>query len=397
MSWNEKGLETMREEFVKRVLSHEKSKSKLCREYGISRPTGDKWIKRYLQSETMEDRSRAPLHVSNKTPKEIEEFIVEYRRNYPVIGATKIHRMLQNEGYENVPCQRTINDIFKRNGLITKEASQSATPYKRFQKETPNEMWQADFKGNFLLGNGSRCFPLNIIDDCTRYNLCCRPLAGETYAEVMPHIVELFKEYGMPRTFLCDNGNPWGTSQSTGFTKFEVSFMELGILVLHGRMLHPQTQGKEESFNKSMKRELLSITHIEDWEDAALKFAEYRNFYNNKRPHFSLGLDTPVQHYRSSDRKFPDRIIDWEYSSEYIVRKVKRSGYITIGGQGYFLSEAFGGKNIAVKTSEKSDSLFNLYFRQFRIGQIDVNKRVFTYKKIYLINDDPRFSDNLKV
>ena len=271
MPWKERVIETMREEFVKRALAYEKSKAALCREYGISRPTGDKWIARYLNRESLCDQSRAPHTVANKTDEDTEACIVAYRKKYPAIGATKIHRMLQNEGITNIPCPKTINNIFKRNGLITKEASQAALPYTRFEKSKPNEMWQADFKGHFAIENGFRCHPLNIIDDCTRFNLCCSPLGSETYSEVRQHMERIFADYGMPYSFLCDNGNPWGTSQSTGFSRFEVWFMELGILTLHGRILHPQTQGKEERFNGSLTREFLKHMTFENQEDAIKK------------------------------------------------------------------------------------------------------------------------------
>lgn len=393
MPWKEKVIVTMREEFVKRVLSHEKSKAELCREYGISRPTGDKWIERYLNGMPLCDQSRAPHIVGNKTDDSIEKFIIDYRKKYPAIGAAKIHRMLLDEGFIDIPCPRTINEIFKRNGLITKEASQAAKPYVRFEKNDPNEMWQADFKGHFLMKNGARCHPLDIIDDCSRFNLCCAPLTGETYIEVKQQMERVFSEYGMPYSFLCDNGTPWGTPQSTGYSRFEVWLMELGILTLHGRILHPQTQGKEERFNGSLTREFLKYETFEDWEDARIKLEKYRNFYNNKRPHFALDLDTPAKHYQPSKREYTHKISEWEYSNEYEVRKVKGSGYITIRNQGYFLSEAFGGKTIAVKVSSKGQHLINLYFRQFRIGQIDVEKRVFTFKRAYLIENDPRFAE----
>ena len=147
MPWKEKGLETMRKEFVERVLAREKSKSALCREYGISRPTGDKWISRYLEGMSLADQKRVPKTRPNKTDPEIEKRIVEYRERYPAIGAVKMHRMMENEQYTDLPSPRTFNAIFKRNGLITKEASEAATPYERFEKSYPNEMWQADFNG----------------------------------------------------------------------------------------------------------------------------------------------------------------------------------------------------------------------------------------------------------
>lgn len=394
MPWKEKGLETMREEFVKRVLQHEKSKRELCKEYGISRPTGDKWIERYLANEPMSDRSRAPKVTPRKTRPETEAMIVAYRKEYPAIGAVKIHRMLADEGVTNLPSSRTINTIFKRNGLITKEASQATTPLQRFEKAYPNEMWQADFKGDFLMGNGVRCHPLNIVDDCSRFNLCCSPLLSETFAEVKPQIERLFLKYGMPFSLLCDNGNPWGTSQSTGYTRFEVWLMELGVLTLHGRIHHPQTQGKEERFNGSFTREFLKYNQIHDLDDAVLKFAKYRDFYNNKRPHHSIGLNVPATKYKASQIKYSPRIEEWEYPSDCKIYAVKETGYITIRGQGYFLSEAFGNKQIAVRESNKGNALLNLYFRKFKIGQIDVDKRVFTLKRAYLIEGDPRFRAN---
>ncbi|MBR5881094.1 MAG: transposase [Clostridia bacterium] len=390
MPWKETRLETMREEFVKRVLAHEKSKSALCHEYGISRPTGDKWIARYLSGDQLKDMSRAPKSRPNKTDPEIEKKIVEYREKYPAIGAVKMRRIMQDAKHIDLPSARTFNEIFKRNGLITKEASEAAKPYERFEKSYPNEMWQADFKGHFSMGNGVRCHTLNIIDDYSRMNICCEPLLSETFAEIKPCMERIFQEYGMPFSFLCDNGNPWGTQQSTGFTSFEVWLMELGILTMHGRILHPQTQGKEERFNGSFTRECLRHHNIRDQADAAKIFGAYRDFYNNIRPHMALGLEVPASRYTPSSRQFPARISPWEYPDEFAVRNVKSSGYITINGQGYFLSEAFGDKQIAFRESSKGAHLINLYFRQFRIGQIDIEKRVFTFKRAYLIDGDPR-------
>lgn len=389
MPWAERKVSQMREEFVKRVLAGEASKSALCREYGISRPTGDKWIKRYEAAETLEDRSRAPLNRPRETPMEMEQKIVAYRQAHPAIGATKLRRILENQGCQNVPSHSTINRIFAKNGLITKQASLAATPGQRFEKSAPNEMWQGDYKGHFVMGDKRRCHPLNIIDDHSRFNLCCQAQYTETFEEIQPVMIRLFREYGLPFSFLCDNGNPWGTAQSTGFTRFEVWLMELGILTLHGRALHPQTQGKEESFNRSMTKELLANARIADLADAQRQFDVYREFYNNERPHHALGLDTPSQHYKASERPYPEKVSPWEYPEGCELRQVKKTGFFNYGGQGYFLSEAFGGKEIAVRPSHIPGCI-SLFFRQFRIGRIDVEKRVFTFRRAYLIEGDPK-------
>lgn len=388
MPWKEVSKTIMREEFVKRVLSHKKSKTALCAEYNISRPTGDKWIKRYLSGEALTDKSKAPFRTANKTSAETERIITEYRKNHPAIGALKICQILKNQGYAYIPCASTVNAILKRNGLISKNASQNATPCKRFQKENPNDMWQADFKGHFPLKDSTRCHPLNIIDDCSRFNICSRALSSETFSETMPVFIQAFKEYGMPYSLLCDNGNPWGTSQSMGYTRFEVFLMDLGILTIHGRILHPQTQGKEESFNRSLTQEMLKHYEFLNYEDAQIHLDEYREFYNNERPHRALALDVPSQHYRRSDRKYPEKIREWEYADEYIVRKVKSTGYITFNNQGYFLSEAFGEKTIALKPSSSDTNCFNIYYRQFKIARINIEKRAFESKKIYRSKED---------
>lgn len=391
MPWEERTVYKMREEFVSRAHAKQKSLAALCREYGITRRTGYKWLERSEAGEQLEDRSRRPKRIHRITA-EMEREIVRRREEYPALGAVKLHRIMCNEGYENLPSAKTFNNVFKRNGLISREASLNATPCRRFERAEANDMWQGDFLGHFAMGNGERCHALNILDDHSRYNLCSEPLKGERFEDVQPVMIRLFKTYGKPKVFLCDNGNPWGTVQSTGFTRFEVWLMDHGILTVHGRIKHPQTQGKEERFNQTMRRELLQQNPIADWQDAAIKFREYRTFYNEIRPHHALQLDTPSQHYQSSQRTYCDRVSEWEYPEGTMLREVKKTGFITWKGQGYFLSEAFGGHRIGLRESRIEGSV-NLFYRQFRIARIDVGKRVFTLKRAYLIDDDPRLTD----
>ena len=193
----------------------------------------------------------------------------------------------------------------------------------------------------------------------------------------------------MPFSILCDNGNPWGTSQSLGYTRFEVWLMELGILTLHGRIRHPQTQGKEERFNGSFTKECLKHHEIQDYDHAQRVFDEYRTFYNEVRPHFSLNLDVPQKHYHPSDKELPEQVEQWEYGPEYQLCKVKGTGYFNYKGQGFFLSEAFAGKHIAVRESHLPGQI-TLVFRQFKVGRIDLDSRAYTQKRAYLLDGDPR-------
>lgn len=389
MPWRYKTVSQTRKEFVERVLRGEKSKSALCREYGISRPTGDKWVNRYLNGDTLEDKSKRPFKTVNKTNEDIESLIVSQRRKEPAIGAVKIHKMLTEEGVCNLPSVSTINNILHRNGLITKEASQAATPYKRFEKENPNDMWQADFKGHYRMQNGLRCHPLSIIDDCTRYCLCADAKENERLDSTYASFEAVFREFGLPKVLLCDNGNPWGASQSTAITKFEVRLMELGILTVHIRAVHPQTQGKVERFNRSFKNERLRFHTPKDIFEAQEQRLEYREFYNNKRPHFALNLDTPASHYKHSEIKYPEKIEKWDYPYGTEVHKVKSSGYITFQGQGYFLSEGLANKEIGILPSD-DDGVFNVIFRQFRVAKIDIINHVITSRRVYALHNDPR-------
>jgi transposase InsO family protein len=393
VSWEGKTVAMNREEFVKRAIVHEKSKSVLCREYGISRPTGDKWIKRYQEGEGFTDRSRAPFHTPNKIPVETEKKIVSARKKEPALGASKIRRMLQNAGHMGLPCVSTVNAILKRNDLITKEASRAATPCKRFEKAEPNKMWQVDFKGHFAMQNRQRCHPLSLIDDHSRFCLCADAKENEQREGVVKSFQKVFREYGLPETLLCDNGNPWGTSQSVGYSKFEVWLMDLGILTVHIRPNHPQTQGKNERFNRSFKDERLRYYVPLDLCDADRQRLEYRNFYNNERPHHALGLDVPAQYYRPSTSIFVEQPEEWYYGSEYELHPVKTTGYFTFHRQGYFFSEGFGNKMIASKPSSL-DGIINLYYRQFKIGKIDLKERAVVSRRCYLKEHDPRMEDD---
>jgi len=237
-------------------------------------------------------------------------------------------------------------------------------------------MWQADFKGYIKMRNGKRCHPLTLLDDHSRYSLCVDAKEDEKYLGTQESFKQIFEMYGLPETLLCDNGNPWGTSQSAGYTRFEVWLMELGILTKHGRIRHPQTQGKEERFNGTLKKELLKFREFEDIVDAQKSFNEYRNFYNNERPHHALGLETPSTRYRSSGRKYSDKITEWIYKSDVKVRQLKNSGYMTFEGQGYFLSEALGGKTVGLIESKSTDGMFYVLYREFCIAKLDLKERI---------------------
>lgn len=376
-------MEERRRDFVKQAAEGKKSKSALCREFGISRPTGDKWISRDANGEPLSDRSRRPLRTPRKTAPKTETAVLELRDRHPALGAAKLKRMLENDG-QPAPARSTINSILKRNGRISEAASHAATPYRRFERAEPNELWQADFKGDFALQDKRRCHPLTILDDHSRFCLCLEAKENQRREGVCASLQRLFEEYGLPDCILCDNGNPWGTSQSVGYTRLEVWLMDHGVLTIHGRPLHPQTQGKEERFNGTLKRELLQHRQLADMLAAQAEFDEYRRFYNEKRPHHALGLEVPSSRYQASRRRYESRISEWQYPPGYEVRKAKSSGYMTFRGQGYFISEALGERVLGLREAAEAGGLIDVFYRQFRVARIDLDERAVVSRRAFL-------------
>ncbi len=365
MPWKDKTVKELREEFVI-AAKESKNFSSLCREFGITRKTGYKWLERATKTEDLSDRSHVPFSVPGKTPCEIENLIICLRSDNPGWGGKKILQVLENQGYENLPCVRTVNNILKRNNCINPEESLNHIPFVRFQKENCNEMWQTDFKGDFPLLNGERCFPFDIIDDCSRY---CLRLEAKTHAQgVKESFEETFIEYGMPRSILSDNG-PQFAGFRGGYTQFERWLMDLDIVPVHGRIIHPQTQGKIERFHRSMNDELLKHNEFTDFDEAASALNCWRDKYNNVRPHEALGMKCPADVYISSSRKYPSKIKNYEYNGIYRLIKVNNWGYLRFDDIKVYLSETMADTRVEVRATY--DDVFDVYYRNFRIAQID--------------------------
>ena len=398
MPWEVKSVEMIREEFVKQVLADSKKKNALCKQYGISRPTGDKWLKRYQAGEGFKDRSHRTFRTpANKITASMEEEIVRHRRKVSGIGAVKLKRLMQNEGITGLPSHSTINAVFKRNNLIDKKDSEGRKPTERFEHAQANDLWQADFKGNFLLEDGQRCYPLSIIDDCSRFCVCMEAKENEQREGVLASLVWAFTTYGQPKALLCDNGNPWGDSRGRGYTKLELWLLEHSVLIQHIRPGRPKTQGKVERFNRSYKDERLKQGRPANMQAAREQCLEYREFYNNTRPHHALKLDVPGSRYQVSKISFQEEVIEWQYSGEHQVQKVNSNGYLTIGKNSYYFSESFAGKLVELKESKNVKSILNVCFREYLVAKLNKVDGYFFSKKPYLIIADPRVKGDIFV
>lgn len=366
MPWERKTVEEQRKEFAE-AAKETKNFSALCREFGITRKTGYKWVERYAENANLSDKSRKPFKIANRTPIETEERIVALRGENPGWGAKKLKEVLERQGYA-VPCMKTVNNILKRYGCISAEESLKHQAFTRFEKEDCNEMWQTDFKGEFRMADNNYCYPLNIFDDHSRFAIKIEP-ALSTANKVIPAFRSAFYEYGMPNSVLSDNGAQFAGFRQ-GYTQFEKWLMNHDILPIHGRIKHPQTQGKIERFHRTMQEELLKHTVMENIDDANIKFQLWREKYNNVRPHEALGMKCPAEVYIPSNRAYSDEISSYEYGGQFHVIKVNSWGYARFDKWQVYLSETMINEHIEFRPNPHGDSFVACY-RNFKIAEFD--------------------------
>ena len=379
MPWKEVTVMQEKETFISAAIQKEISFSQLCSEYGISRKTGYKWLARYRSGEGLQDRSRAPVNSSTRTTSEIEQLILQEREKHPTWGPRKLERTLKNQGYTDLPCKSTIGNILKRNDCIEPEASEAAKAYQHFERERPNELWQMDYKGDFGLLNGQRCFPLTILDDHSRFNLCLHACSGTNSTEFTPIFTRILEEYGLPDAILCDNGKPWGDCHNGGITAFDVWMMQMDVLPIHGKPLHPQTQGKDERFHRTLKNDLLKRQVFLNLQSAQAAFDPWREEYNNERPHEALQLEVPAKYYRPSKKAFPKMNQQVVYDSGKRLRRVNCKGYISISRKRYFLSDSLIGEYIQINDCD--NDVVALQYGQFEIARINLAEGLFVSKR----------------
>lgn len=371
MPWKEKTIMQERLEFIYLATKDGANRRRLCRRFGISPKTGYKWLNRFYQDgpEALKDRSKRPRNSPNKTSKSMEEEIIKVRRAHPVWGARKIKRMLENKRLAGIPSASTVTSVLKRNGLLKEEEQKKRKPYKRFEAERPNQLWQMDFKGDFRIGKG-RCYPLTILDDCSRFSLAVKACSNQRKYVVKDHLVSVFKQYGLPQAMLMDNGNPWRKNNSS-YSSFSVWLIRMGVKVIHSRPYNPQTLGKDERFHRTLKTEAIGNRFFYSLDDCQRKFDDFRYIYNFKRPHQSLNMETPASLYQESEKEFPKQLEAIEYSSSDEVRKVQQNGEIYFKGYEVKVGSAFFGQPVAVRHT-LDDGIYNVYYCHQKIKQFDL-------------------------
>jgi transposase InsO family protein len=343
MPWKSETVMDQRVEFVVRAKARDDSMSKLCREFGISRPTGYLWLKRYEQSGSvvgLSELSRRPHQSPAKTEDELEKKVVEMRGEKGW-GARKIQVLLARQGHDLASA--TIHRILIRRGMIKPDtADRQAT--KRFERSECNQMAQMDFKGEYQVREG-KSYPLSFLDDHSRYLIGLWPLESTNTQGVQESLRSRFREIGVPESILTDHGSPWfSTTNGHGLTRLSVWLIKQGITLKFSGIRHPQTHGKVERFHRTLKARTKHRGLPETLDEWRRWASEFINEYNYERPHEAIGMKAPGEVYTHDNlRPYQENPSEWEYAGG-TVKKLNTQGALNYCGQRYFVCEALAGE-----------------------------------------------------
>src|SRR5947208_4349708 len=373
MAWKDVRVSEQRIRFVIRASKGEEEMAGLCREFGISRPTGYYWLKRYQEGERIEslqEKSRRPHRSPQKTEAGIEQRVVEERQRRPDWGARKLQVILKGAGIEKPV--GTIHRILRRQNLV-KAHQQHPPAVKRFEREQPNQLWQMDFKG--LPPNLSQGWsPLSVLDDCSRYALALAALAGTKGKPVQAVLERIFEETGVPEGMLLDHGTPWWSAhQAWGWTRLSIWLMRQNVQLHFCAVRHPQTQGKVERFHRSLQDALHERGFPATREDWPGWLEAFRTEYNQVRPHGALGMATPASRWRPSPRLYQAHPPEWEYAAGAELLQVRTWGQINVGGHEYTISSALAGERVQLQRMAGDRVL--IFYRRTCVRELNLQKR----------------------
>jgi transposase InsO family protein len=369
MPWRTESVMDQRVEFVIRAKRDGQRIARLCQEYGISRPTGYLWLERYREAGSvsgMAEHSRRPLHSPRRTSTAIETAVLELR-DQTGWGAPKLSDVLGARGIEVAPA--TAHRILKRAGRVVKAEVEKTTT--RFQRAECNELAQMDFKGEYTLHSGQKCYPLSLLDDCSRYLHGLWPLPSTGAEGVKQSLEGYFREQGVPQSMLMDHGTPWfSTTNKHGLTWVAVWLIKQGVVLRYSGIGHPQTQGKVERFHQTLKArtrhrgEPITMTEWLSWA------GEFRYEYNYERPHEALGMKRPAEVYQPINlRSYQEHPREWEYSGG-VVKRLNTQGMLYYKQQTYFVSEALAEERVRV---DELDGKLLVTFRHLTVREIEVH------------------------
>jgi putative transposase len=346
----------------------------LCREFDISRQTGYKFYARYKNCglEGLTDRSRRPYRQANRLPFQIESLIVQLRRQHPSWGAPKIREKIKRRGLGiALPAISTVHAVLDRHGLVSrgrepKHYKAEGTGLSR--PDQPNDLWCADYKGEFMLADRRYCYPLTISDFASRYLLCCEGLATTKEIYAFTVFERAFKDFGLPRAIRSDNGVPFASSSAFfGLSKLSVWWLRLGIGIERIKPGNPQQNGRHERMHLTLKNEATKPPGKNFLQQQA-KFDQFIRIYNQERPHQALNMRYPAELYAPSPRPYIG-LPDLHYPFHDMTITVTQCGRLCFGRRKINLSQVFAGQNVGVR--EVADHIWLISFMHYDLGFFD--------------------------
>lgn len=363
--------------FVSRLLEGE-AMTEVCREFGISRKTGYKIYRRYQTHglEALSDRSRRPVRYANQLPTQIESLIVRLKREKPYWGARKIRELLVRrlDGDLRIPAKSTVHAVLHRHGLV----KAIARPRQRAKGTTlsagtqPNELWCADYKGEFKLGNGRYCYPLTVTDHASRFLLLCEALESTRESAAIQAFEQLFAERGVPQAIRSDNGVPFASPNALfNLSKLSVWWLRLGIAIERIQPGHPQQNGRHERMHLTLKREATRPPAMNHLQQQA-RFDAFVSEFNLERPHEALAMRCPAEFYLASTRPYQG-LPELTYPLHDRDVLVTACGRICMHRKRVNISTVLAGQRVGIK--EVDDGIWIVSFMHYDLGFIDLEQK----------------------
>lgn len=377
MPWKECSAMEERMKFVSRLLEGEEM-SFLCREFGISRKTGYKIYDRYRECglEALTDRARRPFRYGNQLPFQVETAIVALKREKPHWGARKLRELLLRKfpAEVKVPAVSTIHAVLDRHELVQPRKGRrfraQGTPLSTGRH--PNDLWCADFKGEFKLGNGRYCYPLTVTDHASRYLLMCEALESVREQTAFAAFESLFKQRGLPGAIRSDNAVPFASPHSLfGLSKLSVWWLRLGVSIERIKPGKPQQNGRHERMHLTLKKEATRPASTNFLQQQA-RFDDFRDEFNDERPHEALEMKMPAEIYTPSNRAYNGlRELSYPFHDRTVL--VTACGRICLHNKKVNVSQVFSGQTLGIK--EVEDNVWLVSFMEHDLGYIDLEEK----------------------
>jgi len=362
-------------QFIRDAQRDQFTMSELCARYGVSRRIGYKWVARYEAEGRagLSDRSHVPHHCPHKIQPAMEALLIAERVAHPHWGARKLLAVLarRHPRIQHWPAASTVADLLARRGLVQRRHPRRKPVHPGVVRPVtvvPNDLWTADFKGQFRTGDGHYCFPLTLADQHTRYLLACRGLLSTQTVTAKPIFERAFREFGLPLAIRTDNGVPFATQALHGLSYLNVWWMRLGILHQRSRPGCPQDNGAHERMHRTLKRQ--AIKPVRGSCTAQQRnFDAFRHEYNEERPHERLAQETPASQYHASPRPYPARLPTLEYPGHFVIKKITTGGTFRFQGRLLYLANAMVDQHVGLE--ETDDGIWAIYFNTILLATFD--------------------------